>query len=444
MKNIGKKILSYILVYIGLTLLFCSIMIGTYWLPNTNIRGHVAESVAQLEKESTGYAPFFQQIGSILDTHTDALILNIALNKGYDEQDSNIKKAFDNSFYEDETGEAVTSLQKNLQDGNNNNHEYSRYWHGMQALIRPLLLFFNYMEIRYILMMIIFILLGIVFSMIGKQLGIRHSIAFAITITMMFIIMIPMSIQYSSIFIVTLVAMIATMLLYRHQKKKFIPMLFFIIGAFSTFFDLLTYPLIALGLPLVLAVLLESREKEMKLWQQILWIIKLGMLWAIGYGLLFFTKWMVASVVLQKNAIMLAINEVFFRVSGNDSNPVDYLDMLRSNIDYFFVPTAIYILRTIAVIWLFVALFFRKKITKCSYMITLLCVAVIPYLWYLVFAGHSYIHCWFTYKIQAITVFAILTAMFEMIEKEKIKNTTDKIKEKVVNVIKIGKKGEKK
>ena len=98
-----------------------------------------------------------------------------------------------------------------------------------------------------------------------------------------------MSLQYSFIFIVTLISMIAVLIVYKYKKQKFIPIIFFITGALATYFDLLTYPLVTLGMPIVLVALLESRRKT-KLLDQILLSIKLGVMWAIGYGLLFFTS----------------------------------------------------------------------------------------------------------------------------------------------------------
>lgn len=419
MKKLGKKVFAFLLVYLGIVALFSTLMIATYWLPNTNIRGHVAESVAQLEKEGIGYVPFFQQTGATLDMHTDALMLNIALNKGMSEEQSTIERAFENSFHEDESTVALSSLQENLADTSYNNHEYSRYWHGNQVIVRPLLLFFNYTEIRYLLMMMIFVLLAIVFGLIGKQLGIKHGIAFAITITLMYIVLIPASLQYSTIFLVTLVGMIAVLLLYRYQKQKFMPILFFVIGAAATFFDLLTYPLVSLGLPLVLAVLLENRG-GMNLRQQILFILKLGILWAIGYSLLFFTKWVIASLVLHKDAISLALNEILFRVNGNEKYPVNRLDVLANNINYFFVPTAKYVLAVLAIFWLIACLPYHSKPKQWKCILPLMCIAIVPYVWYILFAGHSAIHCWFTNKIQAMTLFALLCGMAEMIDETKL------------------------
>ena len=333
MKKVLKKLSAYFFVYIGVTIMFLALIVGTYMLPNTRIRGHVEESVALLKNEGLGYAPIFQSASATLDTHTDALILNIAMNKGMQEGESNIKNAVENSFYEDSSKAGVSSLENAISDSIINNHEYSRYWHGIQVLVRPLLLFFNYSEIRYILVIITFALLGIVFSMIGKQLGIKYSIAFAITISLMFVTLIPASIQYSSIFLVLLISMIAVMLLYKMKKENYISLLFLVIGGIATFFDLLTYPLVTLGIPLVLAVLLENK-KDKKLLEQILFIIKLGILWAIGYGLWFFTKWVVASIILNKDAITLAINEILFRVNGTAAKPVNRFDAIKDNVGY--------------------------------------------------------------------------------------------------------------
>lgn len=423
-KNALKKFSAYVLIYLGLVILFTTLMYGTYSLPDTNIRGHIAESIPLLKNEGIGYAPFFQTDKSTLDTFTDELILNIATNKSPEE--STLKKSLENSYYFNGDD---PSLSEGIQDANMSNHEYSRYWHGVQVFIRPLLLFFNYPEIRYILMLVIFGLLAIVFSMIGKQVGIRYSVIFAIVISMMYIVIIPMSIQYSSIFIVTLVSIIALLLLYKKNKEKYVPMLFFVIGAFSTFFDLLTYPLITLGIPVALAVILQNR-KGMTLGKQIIFIIKLGILWAIGYGLLFFSKWLIATIVLQKDLIKVALDNILFRVNGNDTYPVNRLDTVRINFEYFFSPIAQFIMKIFIVGWIILFVFYRKKIKDCKTVIPLLCIAIVPYIWYILFAGHSTIHCWFTNKIQAITVFALLCAMGETINKKRFGRFIKMIKEK--------------
>ena len=415
-KKISKKILAYILIYVGITIFFTALIIGSYLLPNSAIRENIKESVGQLKVEGTGYTPIFLgHAGAMMDNHTDALMLNIAMNKGMGEDQRTLVRAMENSYYEDETKGGISSLENNLPDSQYNNSEYSRYWHGSQVVLRTLLMKYNYVEIRYIFMFVIFLLLGITIYLISKQLGLKIVISFIITICMMYVILIPMSLQYSFIFIVTLITMIAVLVTYKYEKQKFIPVIFFITGALATYFDLLTYPLITLGMPIVLTILLENRKKT-KLLDQILLSVKLGIMWTIGYGLLFFTKWVIASIILHKDAISLAINKILFRVNGSEAYPVKRIDVLKQNFDFFFVPTAKELLTIIFVIWAILFVLTKKKIKDCSIIITLICIAIVPYVWYITFAGHSSIHSWFTNKIQAMTIFAILSAMSECIQ----------------------------
>lgn len=417
MKEVLKKILRFVILYFSITAIFVLLMFGSYLLPNYRIRGHIEESIEQLRKEGNGYIPFFNQGGATLDTHTDALMLNIAFNKGMYENESDFARAVENSFYDE--GSMVEALNKNVYSGVYNNFEYSRYWHGVQVLLRPLLLFFNYTEIRYILMVIILILLGITFSMIGKQLGNRYVVALAITFSFMYTIIIPASLQYSCIFIVMLAATILVLLLYKNKNEKYIPYLFFIVGTLSTYFDLLTYPLVTLGIPLVLALLFENK-KDTKLLKLFIKAIELGILWALGYGLLFATKWVVASLILHRNEIAVAIDALFFRVNGNEQYPVTRMTVLKNNFNCFFVPIAKYIMIATSILWAGLFIFFRKKINECKVILPILCIAIVPYLWYIILAGHSSIHFWFTYRIQAVTAFAILSAMCITIKERKM------------------------
>lgn len=408
MKNVLKKILLFVLLYIGLAMAFVVLIYASFKLPSYRIRGHVAESVEQIKKEGIGYIPFFNQFGARLDIHTDALMLNIALNKGMYENQGTLEKSMECSFYEEPS--MILATEKSAQSDVFNNHEYSRYWHGVQVFLRPLLLFFNYTEIRYLLMITILVLLGIAFSMMGKQLGIRYVIAFAITISFIYAIIIPTSLQYSCMFIILLLSIMTVCMMYKINKEEFLPYAFFIIGALSTYFDLLTYPLITLGIPLVLVILFENRQKR-KLLYLIGKTIQLGLLWAVGYGALFVTKWFVASIILHKNAISIALEAFLFRVNGNEQYPVTRIEMLKSNFDCFFVPLAKYTMLAITILWIGLFIFFRKKIRENKAVLPILIIAVVPYLWYIVFAGHSSIHVWFTYRIQAVSVFAVLSSM---------------------------------
>ena len=419
LKKLPKIFLKYSCVYLIMIILFFSLMVVSYLLPNNRIRENVAESLPVLEQEGNGYSPFYKEAASTMDTHTESLILNIAMNKGM--SDNNLKNAVENSFYEDQTQGGLSSLQESIAKEEINNHEYSRYWHGIQTILRPLLMFFDYAQIRFIITAVILILLTIVVAMIAKQLKIIYAVAFALTMSFIYIAIVSVSLQYSPILIVTLLGMITVLLLYKYEKEKYLGYLFFIIGGFATYFDLLTYPLITLGLPLVLAVLFENK-KEKKLLEQVLNVIKLCVLWAIGYALIFVSKWVIASIILNKDAVSLALEQILFRVNGSETYPTTRLGALETNIVYFYTPIITKILITISIIWAILFIIFRKKeIKNYKVIIPLICTAIIPYLWYIVFSGHSQIHSWFTNRIQAITVFAILCAMIETVDIKRIK-----------------------
>ena len=423
-KDIIKKISSYIILFLIMIVVFSVAMIGTYLLPNERIRAHIAESKELLINQN-GNPLFTDYIkGANLDVFTDLLIMNTAMNKGKTEDESVFIRAFENSRYNNEEDNSYTSLQETVENPDiHNNQEYSRYWHGIQTIIRPLLLFFNYEEIRYIFMLLIFVLLGISLLLINKNISFMHSMAFLVSMLAVCIFIVPMSIQYSAIFIITLLAVIIVNLLHKKQKAKFIPYLFFIIGGLTTFFDLLTAPLLTLGIPLIIEVLLRSREESLSIKKAFLEIIKLSILWAIAYGTIFFAKWVIASLIMQKDLITVAINQILFRTNGSEEYPATKIGAIVENFTYLYnnVLLACGIVTIIG--WIIALIKTRKNKINWKKILILLIISIYPYVWYMVFAGHSTIHAFFTYRIQAIAIFGVLCIMLEFVDlktKEKI------------------------
>ncbi len=423
-KDIIKKISSYIILFLIMVVVFSIAMIGTYLLPNERIRAHIAESKELLINQN-GNPLFTDYIkGANLDVFTDLLIMNTAMNKGKTEDESVFIRAFENSRYSNEEDNSYTSLQETVENPDiHNNQEYSRYWHGIQTIIRPLLLFFNYEEIRYIFMILIFVLLGISLLLINKNISFMHSMAFLVSMLAVCIFIVPMSIQYSAIFIITLLAVIIVNLLHKKQKAKFIPYLFFIIGGLTTFFDLLTAPLLTLGIPLIIEVLLRSREESLSIKKAFLEIIKLSILWAIAYGTIFFAKWVIASLIMQKDLITVAINQILFRTNGSEEYPATKIGAIVENFTYLYnnVLLACGIVTIIG--WIIALIKTRKNKINWKKILILLIISIYPYVWYMVFAGHSTIHAFFTYRIQAIAIFGVLCIMLEFVDlktKEKI------------------------
>ncbi|HAH57516.1 MAG TPA: hypothetical protein DCL86_05165, partial [Bacteroidales bacterium] len=52
--------------------------------------------------------------------------------------------------------------------------------------------------------------------------------------------------------------------------------------------------------------------------------------------------------------------------------------------------------------------------------ILFLVVAVLPYIWFFGAANHSFVHYWFTYRIQAITISGVLLAFYSLVDWGKV------------------------
>ena len=199
--------------------------------------------------------------------------------------------------------------------------------------------------------------------------------------------------------------------------------MFFIIGGLTTFFDLLTAPLLTLGIPLIIEVLLRSREESLSIKKAFLEIIKLSILWAIAYGTIFFAKWVIASLIMQKDLITVAINQILFRTNGSEEYPATKIGAIVENFTYLYnnVLLACGIVTIIG--WIIALIKTRKNKINWKKILILLIISIYPYVWYMVFAGHSTIHAFFTYRIQAIAIFGVLCIMLEFVDlktKEKI------------------------
>lgn len=421
LKNVVKEVFKYFLVFFVMLIVFCVCMIITYALPNGSIRKNISESVTVAAETSNNPLFSFYVPGAQLDKYTDLLILNIAINKGTSSNQSVLQRAFENSKYYDNDDQAL-ALKESLADPElYNNSEYSRYWHGIQVIIRPLLMFFNYEEIRYIFYIIMAILLFTSCYLIYRNVGLYQSFAYILALMSICIFMVPSSIQYMGIFTVSIVGLLLVNVLYLNGKEKYYPYLFIIIGGLASFFDLLTTPIITIGIPIIMVTMLKVKKKE-KLKDIFICIIWYSALWAVSYALIFVSKWFIASLVLHRDAVTIAVNQLVFRTNGSEDFPATRSGAIRTNLKYLLDNNAFKTLCfAILVIWVIALIKRRKKIKDMKYVLLYAFITLYPYVWYFVIAGHSTIHAWFTHRSQVVTIFATFVALIECLDIPKIK-----------------------
>lgn len=425
--NVLKNVLKGIAFFIIMIAVFCLILTFSYALPNTNIRQHLADSVETIKSEGGFYyRPFFgtQNVfaeAHTLDDYTDSLILCAALDKGEDQGKNVFDRAMENYRYEDKEKGPVESFADAIDENNEANSNYTRYWFGIEAFLRPLLLLFNFQTIRYINMIFIFILLVSSTVLISKKLGLKYAIAFDTAIFFMGITIIPVSLQYIPVMAITLIASIVILCVENSKKfDKLLPYFFIAIGGCTAFMDLLTYPLVTLGIPMVLVILLKLKHGS-NFKDLMITIIKLSIIWGISYGATYFVKWVITSIVMGQNVITEAINQFLYRIDADGSTQISKFEVISRNFKVYFNAFVLGLLVIYLIFWAIGLKKYRKENINVKNIIPLIIFALIPYAWYIVLSNHSGIHYWMTYRIQAITLLSLISASLYVIDDEKIK-----------------------
>lgn len=413
-----EKIKKLTILYLSLMCVFIIALCAAYAIPTKKITNHVRESIPQLQHEGVYTRIGINSPVSQLDNFTDAWMMSLAI--GIDGANP-IKSALENTYKQNSAAQhKLENLVMTIDDENANTMSYSRYWHGYLTFLKPLLVFLTYTEIRFLNMFGIFGLFIVVNCLIKKKLGLKYAASFFTAMMMVMILIVPMSLQFSSNFYIMFISMIILLLYYEKlQKNKSIMYLFFGIGAVTSFMDLLTFPIITLGIPLITYILLIDKESD--LFTNIIEIIRNSILWGLGYGMTWATKWLIASIVLRKNIVADALSQILSRTSDIAGEVVfSKMDVITKNQELIFNHFTMKLFFIICIVWFIVFIFNRKNTIDIVKMLPIIVVAIFPYIWYLILGNHSFMHFWFTYKSQAITIFGVLALMAYCIDDSKI------------------------
>lgn len=379
MKKVFKLFLILITIYVlGMVLAFS--------LPNKHIEKNVNSSVTIFGAE--GLYPILNSSDSKatkLDNFTDRLMINRSI-----------------------------GIDKNPIISAMSMANYARYWHGYQVFLRPLLFLVNYAVIRQLYGFILILLLGINFYLLAKKLDIFIALSLFISLYFARFYTFFLSMQFSNVFFLVLVfnLFILTRKKIDINSSTFL-LYFFVIGSLTNFFDLLTVPLITLGIPLIILVyysLKNSYFEQLSLLKNIIKIVWISLYWGLGYALTWFSKWIIGTLILKQNVLKDAFNNILFRTEGNEKYPLDRANMFHLNLTTMFNKFNISLLALFILFTICIIIIKRKDLSNKINMNSIVIIPIIsfPYIWYGVLANHSQIHYWFTYRSQIIAVFALL------------------------------------
>jgi len=428
MKNITKTIVKYILTIFLMISIFIGLLYLAMLIPNEKMKQNVIESEKFLETKGIA-----ERVGkTILDNWTDALMINTS----YSVDSSNPLESLiyarrsyspnrNLTLYEIEENKEenpIKDLKENIKEENTRYYEYSRYWHGYLIFLRPLLCICNYTTIRIILISIIDILSLVLIYLVFKKVDKIMSIILAILMLYASFQIVGMSITYFSVISISIIFSI-----YIIQKRNISPIFFFIVGGITSFFDLLTTPILTLGLPLIIYLIVNKEECSYKK----LFIMCLN--WAIGYVTIWISKWIIGSIICDNSNLITerGIEKIIQR-SGNKIGEIsiNYIDVIKNNFKYYqgMIITNIVILVTILVM-------FKYKLKKEDYKYII--ISLMPFAWYMITQNHSFIHAKYTHRILFITILSLSILSYKIVN-EKIKEAKNTTEESILkeNIIK--------
>ncbi len=152
-------------------------------------------------------------------------------------------------------------------------------------------------------------------------------------------------------------------------------------------------------------------------------LIKLCINWGLGYFIIWVSKWILTDVILNERILKDAIDSLLIHTSaGIDVTIIDVIKNDFDTIKYEFCMLFIFTAFTL------VYSFIKKAQINKNEIIPLILISLMPFVWFFVTQGHSYVHAKFVYRILLISFMAI-----EIIDYKILKKTCEKSKTNAKN-----------
>jgi len=408
-----KSTLKYFLIFIITVALLFIMLILISKIPRSNIENNLKESVSFFEsKWGLQYTDKNRTKDyTIVDYYLDSLILNIIYSI---DTNKTIESCMWAKYYETMKVDLNNDFIQAVKEEKQPNQQYLRYWHGSMIVLRPILTMFNIEEIYLVNKIIMYALTILLFILLLKR-NKQIAIIYFISMIMIAFKYVPMCLTYSLTFYIMLITSIIAILIEKYGDETLFD-LFFITGILTSFFDFLTTEIITIFIPLLLVLGIRKKENRITSFKEgFIFMLKSILLWGMAYIGMWFSKWIIASFVLNINAFEYVTENALLRINGIqgiESRKEMYIGALYRNFHTLFPLNAI---KRISNVWKFVGMFLVilvasidwKNIRKKWFSFLMLIIGIVPYIRYLILANHSYRHSFFTFREQIITIIAL-------------------------------------
>lgn len=420
MKRNRVILLYYLLIPISLLIICCLLLYISGLIPQSLVNKNFAPSARQRNYE--GLHPHYINqsfANSRVDGFTESLILMSSYYMDTTKKPANILL---NPLYIEQEPLINETLLKMTEQEIEPNATYVRYWMGFRIIIRPLLAFFHYDEIRYVLSIVFLLLFSLSVIVFYKFSGTSRALSFAISVAMMNLSVISYSIDHSICFLLTFVFLIAVPLIRLKIDSVFHPLVFLSFGMLTQFFDFYTSPLITFAFPFMLLYsILYEKESAFRAKKLFYIAIIYFFSWLAGYVIMWLMKLSLTSMFTPINGLLDGFS-AFTRRVGIEKIPTlsqyyNPLMALEGVFRSFFGSKSILIffifIFSVIALPLFIHMVYRRKIgawiNNHNIYITL---ALLPLIWFILAAQPTSIHAYFQYRSISVTVYCLFVVFF--------------------------------
>lgn len=298
---------------------------------------------------------------------------------------------------------------------------YTRYWHGYTLALRLLLCVLDLANIQMMLYFVQTALFAVVLLMMAKRGLCRVMPAFFLAYFLIMPMAAGVCLQYVPASLMMLLACCAVLAWDEKIGAAVgMPAFFALVGLVTNFVDLLTFPLVTLGFPLVLLLALRLKEED-SLLRVFALAVACCACWALGYGGMWVLKWVLVGAAYGWERFYGIFSQIFLRVSSeSNGTQLSRFAVLKLNLDVILAKKAYLLL--MAGVGAATLADSVCRIIKGARIdmraLALLVPAAVPFAWCIVMANHSFDHTYFTYRGMTMAVLA-LYALIPCIVKEK-------------------------
>lgn len=432
--KIITAILRRIAVFAAVLLALWAALVAAAAIPNERIYDNMYESALFFKD----HAPYVNesQLRLVQDNYADVILLNVTWNMGSDPFVSTLNSA----YYDGDDG--TTDNGENwgfycTLAGTPPNKDYSRYWHGMAALIRPFMLFTDIDGIKLIGTITAFVLLAVNTALLITKRQYFAAGSLVAALMCVHVWNIGISLEYQPAVLVTL-ALLPLYILF--EKNDGALSIFAVIsGVMIAFFDFLTCETLTILIPLIIVFIMRKQDNRLPEFKDcFLLTMKCGTAWFLSYSGAYIVKWSAASLVTGENKFAAALTSVEERLIGEAEElapvaqfflaPLANISTLFGGYDRVsWGNIAVGLIISAVVLGSVFYLFRSSEKYDRSFSLMMMILGALPFVRFFVLNNHSYLHEFFTYRALASTILALFAMLWYSLEfRPKKKNSAAK------------------